>query len=332
MTFDSPYVLDWIAVIGPVPSPTPSGVITTPHDKTRVLDRQYEFGGLRMQSNSEPLIEYLRADPKSLAGVSIFSSWPILIEGSDTGDHQIGTRRQATSRIIPLVQLLSLIWDEPWQIRSAPWHRSYVSDPVGPSWPPPSEYRGMLRPIELPPNPVELPSWMPDALQSVKSDDLFQGAAGSWHQGILMEAEHSTFALVAYIAAIEAISQTRWAQTTYGVEPDMGSRKRVIRSLEYVCTTDQFEFLAQAIDVYGDRSRAAHGGTLMGLESIYGAVLDLGPEPGRLLMVEDENAENDSIQSFVLRVVPLIRSISRQLVIEAITTRGGSSQDRSTGD
>lgn len=320
MNSSSSYVLDWVAVLGPVPRPTPSGVITTPHDKTRVLDRPYEFSGLRIRSHGETLIEYLRAEPNSLAGVSIFSSRPILVEGSDTGDHQIGTRRQATSRIIPLVQLLSLLWNEPWQIRSAPWHRSYVSDPIGPSWSPPSEFKGMLRPIELPPTSVGLPDWMPDALVRVNRDHLFQGAAGAWHQGILMEAEHPTFSLVAYTAAVDAISQTRWAQTTYGVKPEMGSRKRVIRSLEYVCTADQFEFLADMIDIYGERSRVAHGGNLIGLESIYGAVLDLGPQPGLLFTMETENIESDTIRAFTLRVVPLMRSMSRKLVIEAFTT------------
>lgn len=76
---------DWWALVGPLPTPHPAGIIAVPHDRTAVLDRNYVVGEVNLRPGGRLLREYVRAEPFDLAGVTEFESWPVIVEGAWPG-------------------------------------------------------------------------------------------------------------------------------------------------------------------------------------------------------------------------------------------------------
>lgn len=136
--------------------------------------------------------------------------WPIVVEGSSKDDEWPVVERQAAAALHRLVCVLSLAWNEPWQVRTAPWDLERMSVDLADDWIVP---RNSL--IGFRENPQigmyddqALPSWVDaalvrlDGIDGTDADNV--GAALSlWHQGILLQPEHPSLALVAFVASIE---------------------------------------------------------------------------------------------------------------------------------
>ena len=319
----------WWALVGPVPSPIPAGVITKGWDQARVLDGPCEIGPLRLRPGDKALIEYLRSEPSSLSGTTTFESHPIIVEGDHVLD-DIETRtnprlaypmgearaRAAGARALHrLCGLISLAWGEAWQVRSAPTFSSRLPAEVPESWTAPSWHlNGPLR--ETSPEP--LPPWVKTGWSLIELDGPLQRALAAWHQGQLLEPVFPSFALVAFTSAIEEVGRSPLYSHRLGKDPPPcekcksigGSTARFWKTVGLVEPGNEVRRLKKMFDPYGHRSQTVHRARLHGIESVYGDWFLFERSPIGLRVA---NA-TDPIQAFVLQTVPKIGSIAAALL------------------
>ena len=176
----------WWAIVGPVPASPPSGVITTPHDRTRALAGPCQVGPLQLRSGNKRLVEYRRSEPRVLDGITREESWPVIVEGHSDVDRlaQISgepsevfaaeprwpeTEQRGARELHRLCGLVSLAWGESWQVRKAPKPLGQLSPEVPDSWPsPPQWFSGEDGLLE--PRPTPLPAWVIPAWDVIHAD------------------------------------------------------------------------------------------------------------------------------------------------------------------
>lgn len=259
----------WWALLGPALFLEPSGYLTTPHDRFRVLDRTYELGELRLEPGNRQLVDYFHLISQ---GWTKLESWPVIVLGPADGDWPSAARGAA--RAVHRVScLLSVIWAEPWQVRLAAQRVSYARPEVPePSLVPSARY---LTDLDNPgPNdrdPQPLPEWLRAAWGRF-DDESFRSkvdpALSLWHEGILLQAEHPSMAMVAYIAVVEQLAEPV-------LDPIDGRRlfsQSFWKAIELVASPEDIASLRQA-DAYGKRSATTHGGALHGIELEFGHML-----------------------------------------------------------
>lgn len=317
--------LTWQGVVGPLPLAMPAGVIINAHDNARQLDASYTVGPLTLTSSRTQLIEHLRAEPQSLTGVTTVASCPIIVQSTTTGHDHADAERTAVGHLHRLACLLALCWAEPWQVRSAPCEASRNLDPIGEAWPwPGTPGGGDDSSWPPPPDPQPLPSWLSPAWDEL-GDTKLSRALSCWHEGILMEASHQSFAYAAYTATIEAIVQTAWGRETIETEgvtrckacgATRGSGARFRAAVELVATDAELSALDSTGRGYGHRSRTLHQGQTHGIETIFGAMFTWRTEvvDGQMRMIPDDG----DAEVFVLRTVPALRRVARRLLLHAL--------------
>ncbi len=333
----------WWAVAGPVPLPEPSGWLTVPHDRTRVLDRTYFIGPMSVRPGGKRLVEYLALEPLALEGTTCFESWPILVEGP--GDETqmprtpasqaellegqrrwMASERQIARDVRALCALLALAWNEAWQVRTAPTQASRLPPSVPDSRPPPPDWFDDGE--DLPPHPEPLPPWVAAAWPRIEQESILLAALLSWHEGLLLAPSHPSFAHVAFVGAIEALSHSAsFAPAVPSPDPPCSacgrsmsdSSQRFWAMAGQVATPEQVADLRQW-EVLHKRGATAHGGGLHGIEEIYGAVLLLdfvpplqGGNSGRFRF-----NPSDRIATFTVKVVPAVRDVARHLLMIAL--------------
>ncbi len=302
----------WLAVIGPTPRSTPSGVIVAPHNKHFVLDRVYELGGMQLKSADSALVEYHRDEPRTLRGCYEFVSYPVVISGTGPDAPQLEFIARENKRVQRATRIIALALGELWQTRSAPWYALQMPDPIGEPWPPPP-FLALTGPRPHDGrDPHPLPGWVPDAHAALPSIPTLDRALGIWHQGILVESAHPSLALACYATTLDAIGQNLSLAEKLGIDQQerSGHRAGVGAVLAEVALPDQLELLAP---IFHQRSRIMHDGALYGAESMIGAVfaLDgLGAWP-------DESAE----RGFMLQTVPAARSVARAALVRLLARR-----------
>ncbi len=333
----------WWAIVGPLPSSEPTGWLTTPHDRTRVLDREYEVGPLRLRPGGKRLVEYLRLDPLALEGIRRSESWPLLVESSwedglprifASGPEEVraakptwpAIERQGSEDLHRLCALLSLAWGEPWQVRTSPKPSEHLDAEVPDSWPAPPRWH---QDDDFPPSHQEgLPDWISTAWDQVGTDDHVAAALTAWHQGLLLTPQHPSFAHVALVGAIEELSHA----SPFAAIVDNGlpvpchtcdarhdASQRFWRMVRQVAAGAEVAELKE-LNPLGKRGAAAHGARLPGIETTYGSVvlLDWIPPSPEGDPPRFEFNPDDPAQIFVLKVVPAVRGIARRLLLKAL--------------
>lgn len=261
-----------------------------PHNRWRCLDRAYEIDGWTLRPGERRLREFVRSEPHSLAGVVEFESWPIIVEGRDpTSSFDPGVHE----RLHQLVCLLALAWDEPWQLRSSPWPIASLPPEVPESWPFPLGHDDFDAGPRAEPHP--LPQMIGDHWPTLGSRGPVRRACSVWHQALLAQELHPSLALVAYLAALDALA-----------DKSLGSRRRVLLVAEEFGTEEQH---AQLRRLYKQRSATVHDGVL-GLETTFGVLADFGAA-----------ATNGATKSSrdLLGSVFAARAVSRVAVMRALT-------------
>ena len=262
---------DWWAIVGPSPRPIAAAVDQTPHDKTRRLAEPETLGDVR-----------LRSEPLALDGIIEHESWPILVEGTTGAEVHLEHDVATATRVVRAAVLLSVTWKEPWVVRSAPFRSQAKPPRVPESWPPPPDeiFDPPLAPRLIADNPdayppSRLPTWMGDAWTLLEQDARIWNAALTWHEGLVLQARHPSFAVVAYVSAVEALSQSPRALDSLGITiaSDAGSRARVSTTLGAVMSGDNVKRLINSI--YDSRSKTAHAAGLLGFEASLGAMSPL---------------------------------------------------------
>lgn len=319
----------WWAVVGPLSSHEPTGFITTPHDRTRTLDREYDIGPLHLRPGGKRLVEYVRSEPFALDGIRRAESWPVLVEGawdesvpriSASGLAEVlaakpvwpAIERQGSEDLHRLCALLSLVWSEPWQVRTAPKPSEHLDAEVPDSWPAPP---GWHQDDDFPPSHQEgLPDWISTAWDSVRADRHLGAALTAWHQGLLLTPRHPSFAHVAFVGAVEELSRA-----ALPVDASLSASMRFWQMVSQVTTEEEISAL-EKLNPLGKRGATAHGADLPGIETAYGSVVLLdwipaSPEGNHLRF---EFNPNDPAQVFVLKVVPAVRGIAQRLILKTL--------------
>jgi len=177
---------EWWALIGPVAGGAPGTPLVTPHDLTRRLARPVQVGGLTISPGGKLLVEHHRTDPMDLDGIVTIESWPVVVEGTET---VLPWQRSAASKSVTISQLLSLAWNEPWAVRTAPIPTSNRLPQVPNSWPHRPEPPLAVQLLDSNPEahpPVELPSWIRHAYERIPSNEDCRYALAAWHEGLLL--------------------------------------------------------------------------------------------------------------------------------------------------
>jgi len=204
--------------------------------------------------------------------------WPIIVEGRSMETNWPKVDREAARALHRLASLVSLEWVEPLQVRIGP--QSGAFPPQFPDdWMAPNDSRFGPNPQVGLRDEQPLPEWLQGAWSILETNDPKGDAAAAlslWHEGVLLQPEHPSFALVAFVASVEQMGKL--------LEPrKRGYAPRFWNALRGAVSQSEFAAL-KMIDVYKLRSEIAHGSRVHGLETIYGAVV---PPPALATVAPD---------------------------------------------
>jgi hypothetical protein len=301
----------WWALLAPAPLREPAGYLTTPHDAARVLAKQYTLRPVQLGPGERQMIEYVSLVAH---GWSRLVYWPIIATGTLEGSwHE--SQRVVARLLHRACCLLSLAWGEPWQVRHAPNlianSPPNVPDPVlvpAPAWFDDKDAAQIgLRDEE------ELPGWFDPAWDRLGEENAFAERMGPalslWHEGILLQSEHPSMAMVAYVAAVEQA-----ALSLPEAAPASGFGQRFWAAIRAVAEEGEIESLRQA-DIYGRRSATSHGSALYGIEMEFGYMLLQPVGPG------------DPAFDFVYGALQLMARVSRRCLLKVLDPAGQSEAD-----
>jgi hypothetical protein len=275
----------------------------------------------------------------ALEGTTCFESWPLIVEGTwDEGSapqsvlkpdelHAMQGRWSAVERQIArdvrrLSSILALVWNEPWQVRTAPKQSSQLPPSVPGSRPPPSTWFDDGDYLE--PNEEVLPNWLSTAWEQLEQDRNLRSALLSWHEGLLLTPAHPSFAHVAFVGVIEELSHSRaFARAMPSPEAPCGTcgiaksgiTQRFWAMVNQVATPEQVAELRQW-EVARKRGATAHGAGLHGIEEIYGSVIlvDFVPPQEGQKTGAFEFSPSDPVAQFMFKVLPAVRDVARRLL------------------
>lgn len=290
---------EWWAIVGPVTSGTPTGIISDPFDAARTLDREYVVGPLRLLPGGRPLIEYFRTEPTSLSGITTVESRPLIVGGTGQPSR---FEHQNFRDLHRLVCLLSLAWMEPWQVRSGPASADLPRE-IPESWMPPHQSLNAHGP-RLADQPESLPDFVSEAWAALASQEC-QSMATMWHQGFLVRGLHPSLAHLAFAAVIEAAGKSAWARSG-GVAPDAGPSKRFAGVVELIANEDDRTVLREL--AYRRRSASVHDAEAHAGEEVFGALYDFPPAGTGRTVYDDPRAQ------FGLRVVGTMQRVAAGVI------------------
>ena len=237
-------------------------------------------------------------------GWSRLVSWPIIASGP-IGDDWPAVDRSGSRLLHRLCCLISLAWGEPWQVRLAPQRVSYmppeVPEPVlipRVTWPDFEDSAQIGYREE-----ASLPDWLPRAWEKLNNDAFNSTVAPAlslWHEGILLQPEHPSMSMVAYVAAIEQVA----GNPGDGI---LSARRKFWEAVRETSTPEDLLALKKA-DVYGKRSATSHGSGLYGIELEFGHMLLKPDGPG------------DPTYDFMFDTLQRMARISRAVLLDRPAT------------
>jgi hypothetical protein len=300
-------------MISPALTLEASGYLTTPHDAGRVLRGAEQMGPLTLTPASRQLVEYIRT---LQLGWMQFVSWPIVVEGQWIDHDWLETERSASKELHKLCCLLSLLWNEAWQVRVAPQRSDGIpvhmlDDSSAPAiWHPNDVPQRGLR------GEVETPIWIHTAWWHAYFDEKVTKKSASlslWREGKLLQPEHPSFALVAFTASLE---QAGRLFIKSGALPKSltQSDRRFWATVDLVASQADATLLRKA-KVYDRRSAAAHGERMPGLETLYGPVL----VPPFL-----SKGAADPVGEFVHQTVRILGDVARSALLRVFGAPSGT--------
>ena len=289
----------WWALVAPAALKEPAGFLTTPHDAARVLSRPYDLGPIHIAPGERQLVDYV---PLFAQGWTSAVFWPVLVFGEIQGSWQ-ETDRAAAKALHRLCCLLALAWGEPWRVRLAPAPEINLPPKVPDSVlvPNPKRYYDDSNPQIGMRAEADLPDWISkgwDRLDEADFGGKVQPALSLWHEGILLQPEHPSLAMVSFVASLE-----QSAVSMPGFRRRLGAGAKFWLAAESTATAEEIQQLRGA-GIYAKRSETSHGSALHGIEQEFG------------FMLLQPIGSDDPTYKFVFETAQLIRLISRRCLIK----------------
>jgi hypothetical protein len=177
--------------------------------------------------------------------------------------------------------LLSLVTGQAWIPRTPPYELTdregrlrvpAVFGPV-PTIPGLDGEAGWTGEIPTGTQPFRLPEWAVDTWQLLDDDTELAQALYAVYEGMRLEPEHPSIALLTFVAAAEGFGRRFVPDAPCDCVPDCKhekgvAQKRFRKALKTVMTNREVEEIAQI--AYGYRSRTGHEGALFGSEDTFG--------------------------------------------------------------
>jgi len=262
---------DWWAVIGPSANQL---------NGLQYLAEEATYGGMRFRQSRAPFTEVRESFPPHLGGWTTYEYFPVVVEGCSHGFDWGAAAEAGVSELNTLCALLSLHLDTYWRIRHTPRARSSEVDPshlprqmVGVDLAGMGSGQGSKQEFLF-------PTWVTSALDVVAADDVVTRALWSHYEGLALEEEHPSYAVIAYVGCVEALGVKSVPVERCGSCVQVtSSGKRFRQALKPVRSSKQRDWLART---YEHRSRTAHEGHLFGDEMMRGGF----PYPRRFARVQ----------------------------------------------
>jgi hypothetical protein len=253
----------WRAVVGP--SPTRRCVVE--------LSEPTTVGGLILRPGGVRHVDYGPPQIPQYGSRMILPSWPFFVEGEAEGYNWNVASGQAARCLHRLTGLVSLAWGSHWAVRHLPTpaSRALTAIPERDPFEDASKVPADTTASTL----SALPSWLSEAWKRLDSDADLANAVGVHYEGLALREQHPSFAVVAFVAAIETVGAIdkppARCETCNGLP---GAIERFRTGLRHVMADGKARALAK--DVYQRRSETAHSGALHGSERHRGALPYMG--------------------------------------------------------
>lgn len=252
----------WSAVIGALPEGVTSSVFA--------LMRDVCIESFSLRSSEDLLVEaWNDSRNPSLRNYRLRSSVPILVRGKSRGYSWQEAGYSAARNLNMICALLSIAWDTCLVIRESPapikWGERKVPERI--------EWQDLRDDFVLPDianvERKDVPSWMEAAWERMKPpNSQIARALRIYHEGLQVQYSHPSLALVAFVSAIETISQLVYRDRfcCCGFHKDIARKFR--STLKLVCDENVARELGS---LYSWRSKVVHGGCLYGGEESPGS-------------------------------------------------------------
>ncbi|MEV3937320.1 hypothetical protein AB0K52_15240 [Glycomyces sp. NPDC049804] len=241
------------------------------------LEAQAHISGLDLKPYHGPVVEDVRSSMLGFGAVpSMFIHWPVQVSGRTTCYDWLSEGEWRTTLWLSrITALLSLWWDSPWSARIGPrigiepdQEKDYI---FGHRWRP---YK-VPEPEETLGQRVSVPVGLNHAEALLTKERRLFEAISIHKEGLSLQREHPSLALVSFIAAIEAVAQIdRRAEKCPGCECGkfkgcgltIGSSDRFKKAVRSVLSESETSSIE---DYYGGagRSGTVHRGKLHGIDA-----------------------------------------------------------------
>ncbi|HJQ48177.1 MAG TPA: hypothetical protein VJ870_17930 [Amycolatopsis sp.] len=263
--FEAEPEFSWWAAIGPHDG---AGYVPKVTDGVTIKNIKVEPAG-------EPYTEGLdgRTNPH-LAGASFYSSYPLVAHGKTSGFNWESAATRTTRDLNAVCALFSLEFDSYWSIRNpiVPYDAENLDIATiklhkfafGLSE---ENVRGAVLGNT---RAVTVPSWIATAYGKLERNEILYSAVHSHQQGLAVEAEHPSLALICFVSAIEGIGASlEELSHCEHCGSHTGAQRRFRKALRTALSAKEAKEL-QA--VYTLRSETAHSGVLHGNETAMGNI------------------------------------------------------------
>ncbi|MET7715880.1 hypothetical protein [Streptomyces sp. NPDC005407] len=261
----------WTALIGQRPSKIATQTIK--------LASPGRAPDMQLTSSENELWEPVSHAASSLNSWTVSVSIPIRMHGSTSAHTWDSAQKRAAGNLNRLVALLSLAWDVTVDVREHPtpleWGEHQT--PRYPAW-------AKHVPEDPPPltnvASVNVPQWIDAAWKKLRTHKKLDSAISMHMEGLRIEDDHPSLALVAFVSCVEVISLMIYREdrcTECRGHTKIADKFR--ETLRLVTEEAEAEYLHH---VYDDRSRTVHNGRLHGGELMPGfnnlSIFPLPPE------------------------------------------------------
>jgi hypothetical protein len=251
---------EWVAVIGPTPND---------HEPGMGLAEPATVGPLKLRPGGVRHDEYVHSSTPSFGTRGVYWSWPVVVEGGASGYNWWAANEAAIRGLNRLCALVSVSCGRPWTVRQAPMQGDAAQITI-PEYSPWEKHPGTPD-DNVSRTEVSLAAWVGIAWEVVAREPLANDALSAYYEGILIKDEHPSVALLAFVAAVEAVGEKLVAlERCMCCKMVKGSGERFRKALRLVVSDEEATALKKK--AYGPRSATVHRAQLHGREAVRGAV------------------------------------------------------------